>query len=173
MIGVANDGRVAQLGEHLLCKQGVTGSIPVTSTNVLLMFLGFATESYTKKCTKSAVNSLTGEPVSSSRPVPSAPFSLLPERPHQRFSCKTFRSLLHSRASKSLVALRSGRDNQESVFILSAGRGKEDLPSDHGYHTPELQAGTVFGSGGGREVDSVQPGLEAFLRLSGRSSPTG
>jgi hypothetical protein len=26
------DGRVAQLGEHLLCKQGVTGSIPVTST---------------------------------------------------------------------------------------------------------------------------------------------
>src|SRR5580704_912615 len=35
MIGVANDGRVAQLGEHLLCKQGVTGSIPVTSTNLL------------------------------------------------------------------------------------------------------------------------------------------
>jgi hypothetical protein len=33
------DGRVAQLGEHLLCKQGVTGSIPVTSTNVLLDFL--------------------------------------------------------------------------------------------------------------------------------------
>jgi hypothetical protein len=28
-------GRVAQLGEHLLCKQGVTGSIPVTSTNYL------------------------------------------------------------------------------------------------------------------------------------------
>jgi hypothetical protein len=27
-------GRVAQLGEHLLCKQGVTGSIPVTSTNL-------------------------------------------------------------------------------------------------------------------------------------------
>jgi hypothetical protein len=26
-------GRVAQLGEHLLCKQGVTGSNPVTSTN--------------------------------------------------------------------------------------------------------------------------------------------
>ena len=25
-------GRVAQLGEHLLCKQGVAGSIPVTST---------------------------------------------------------------------------------------------------------------------------------------------
>ena len=29
-------GRVAQLGEHLLCKQGVTGSIPVTSTNFFL-----------------------------------------------------------------------------------------------------------------------------------------
>ena len=28
-------GRVAQLGEHLLCKQGVTGSIPVTSTNLI------------------------------------------------------------------------------------------------------------------------------------------
>ena len=27
------DGRVAQLGEHLLCKQGVAGSNPVTSTN--------------------------------------------------------------------------------------------------------------------------------------------
>ena len=31
---VAPHGRVAQLGEHLLCKQGVTGSIPVTSTNI-------------------------------------------------------------------------------------------------------------------------------------------
>jgi hypothetical protein len=29
-------GRVAQLGEHLLCKQGVAGSIPATSTNHLL-----------------------------------------------------------------------------------------------------------------------------------------
>ena len=28
-------GRVAQLGEHLLCKQGVAGSIPATSTNPL------------------------------------------------------------------------------------------------------------------------------------------
>ena len=26
-------GGVAQLGEHLLCKQGVVGSIPVTSTS--------------------------------------------------------------------------------------------------------------------------------------------
>ena len=31
-IGVAVHGAVAQLGEHLLCKQGVTGSIPVSST---------------------------------------------------------------------------------------------------------------------------------------------
>jgi hypothetical protein len=31
-------GRVAQLGEHLLCKQGVTGSIPVTSTIFLVCF---------------------------------------------------------------------------------------------------------------------------------------
>ena len=27
-----NAGGVAQLGEHLLCKQGVVGSIPITST---------------------------------------------------------------------------------------------------------------------------------------------
>src|SRR5215472_2170238 len=29
-----NAGAVAQLGEHLLCKQGVVGSIPSSSTNV-------------------------------------------------------------------------------------------------------------------------------------------
>ena len=28
-------GGVAQLGEHLLCKQGVVGSIPVTSTSFM------------------------------------------------------------------------------------------------------------------------------------------
>ena len=28
-------GAVAQLGEHLLCKQGVTGSIPVSSTTIM------------------------------------------------------------------------------------------------------------------------------------------
>jgi hypothetical protein len=33
--GLSQFGRVAQLGEHLLCKQGVTGSIPVTSTNLI------------------------------------------------------------------------------------------------------------------------------------------
>ena len=32
------DGAVAQLGEHLLCKQGVTGSIPVSSTKFQLKF---------------------------------------------------------------------------------------------------------------------------------------
>jgi hypothetical protein len=32
-------GRVAQLGEHLLCKQGVAGSNPVTST---IFFSAFA-----------------------------------------------------------------------------------------------------------------------------------
>ena len=38
VILVAPCGRVAQLGEHLLCKQGVTGSIPVTSTIFLFCF---------------------------------------------------------------------------------------------------------------------------------------
>lgn len=28
-------GAVAQLGEHLLCKQGVSGSIPLSSTNTI------------------------------------------------------------------------------------------------------------------------------------------
>ena len=28
-------GAVAQLGEHLLCKQGVSGSIPLSSTNIV------------------------------------------------------------------------------------------------------------------------------------------
>ena len=28
-------GAVAQLGEHLLCKQGVSGSIPLVSTTAL------------------------------------------------------------------------------------------------------------------------------------------
>jgi hypothetical protein len=31
-------GRVAQLGEHLLCRQGVTGSSPVTSTKFSTSF---------------------------------------------------------------------------------------------------------------------------------------
>ena len=29
----AGPGAVAQLGEHLLCKQGVVGSIPISSTS--------------------------------------------------------------------------------------------------------------------------------------------
>ena len=35
MLLFTRSGRVAQLGEHLLCKQGVAGSIPVTSTTFL------------------------------------------------------------------------------------------------------------------------------------------
>ena len=31
--GRKQDGAVAQLGEHLLCKQGVVGSIPISSTS--------------------------------------------------------------------------------------------------------------------------------------------
>ena len=34
-------GAVAQLGEHLLCKQGVIGSIPFTST---IVFVGQASD---------------------------------------------------------------------------------------------------------------------------------
>ena len=33
--GSSHCGRVAQLGEHLLCKQGVRGSNPLTSTNLI------------------------------------------------------------------------------------------------------------------------------------------
>ena len=32
----ASEGGLAQLGEHLLCKQGVVGSIPSSSTNFLM-----------------------------------------------------------------------------------------------------------------------------------------
>ncbi len=34
-----SDGAVAQLGEHLLCKQGVNGSIPFSSTILLKCFV--------------------------------------------------------------------------------------------------------------------------------------
>ena len=33
-------GGLAQLGEHLLCKQGVVGSIPTGSTTLLKTLLG-------------------------------------------------------------------------------------------------------------------------------------
>ncbi len=36
------DGGVAQLGEHLLCTQGVTGSSPVISTSCLNWLSGAA-----------------------------------------------------------------------------------------------------------------------------------
>jgi hypothetical protein len=35
-----NEGDVAQMGEHLLCKQGVSGSIPLISTNRPAAILG-------------------------------------------------------------------------------------------------------------------------------------
>jgi hypothetical protein len=38
--GSSHCGRVAQLGEHLLCKQGVAGSNPVTSTKFPLSMNG-------------------------------------------------------------------------------------------------------------------------------------
>ena len=33
---IARNGALAQLGEHLLCKQGVIGSIPLSSTNIFI-----------------------------------------------------------------------------------------------------------------------------------------
>ena len=35
--GYRQSGGLAQLGEHLLCKQGVVGSIPSSSTNYLVI----------------------------------------------------------------------------------------------------------------------------------------
>src|SRR5580704_5601792 len=51
--GSSHCGRVAQLGEHLLCKQGVTGSIPVTSTN----FTSLDSSTYAAICDDSLVES--------------------------------------------------------------------------------------------------------------------
>ena len=34
-----DDGGIAQLGEHLLCKQGVIGSSPISSTTFLRLDL--------------------------------------------------------------------------------------------------------------------------------------
>ena len=34
-----SQGAIAQLGEHLLCKQGVVGSIPTGSTTFSLLFV--------------------------------------------------------------------------------------------------------------------------------------
>lgn len=36
--GLCMTGGLAQLGEHLLCKQGVVGSIPSSSTNLQCRF---------------------------------------------------------------------------------------------------------------------------------------
>ena len=47
----AGFGALAQLGEHLLCKQGVIGSIPIRSTNIPFAFgkLNDATGSFAKQ----------------------------------------------------------------------------------------------------------------------------
>ena len=50
-------GGVAQLGEHLLCKQGVIGSNPFISTNFLSV-----KESWTKKATLSKENGQSRKP---------------------------------------------------------------------------------------------------------------
>ena len=52
IVGVAMVGDVAQLGEHLLCKQGVVGSNPIVSTSMcrdgcVLVWLGSC---ITEKC---------------------------------------------------------------------------------------------------------------------------
>ena len=49
------NGGLAQLGEHLLCKQGVVGSIPSTSTNNLLGKAGWWQEK-TMSCETCIVN---------------------------------------------------------------------------------------------------------------------
>src|SRR5580704_7753494 len=63
--GSSHCGRVAQLGEHLLCKQGVTGSIPVTSTN----FTSIDSSPYAATCNASSAN-IRKRPVCPS-PLPS------------------------------------------------------------------------------------------------------
>ena len=70
-------GALAQLGEHLLCKQGVIGSIPIGSTKALLervdVVSGFAhsecpraanaSETISKHCTQCLLVILTGSHV--------------------------------------------------------------------------------------------------------------
>ena len=40
LLALGRYGGVAQLGEHLPCKQGVSGSIPLISTNRQVLYLG-------------------------------------------------------------------------------------------------------------------------------------
>ena len=58
-VSVPAHGAVAQLGEHLLCKQGVTGSIPVSSTSNrepnLVDCAGFWRKSNSRKATSVAL----------------------------------------------------------------------------------------------------------------------
>ena len=51
------NGGVAQLGEHLPCKQGVSGSIPLVST-IFIMFLENCTQ---KKKEKPLLKAKAGE----------------------------------------------------------------------------------------------------------------
>ena len=48
---VVRSGAVAQLGEHLLCKQGVVGSIPISST---IFFESVSYEQYERLAQKCA-----------------------------------------------------------------------------------------------------------------------
>ena len=54
-------GGVAQLGEHLLCKQGVTGSIPVVSTTVRAVIEAGLRWSDASMCSLAALHRRTGE----------------------------------------------------------------------------------------------------------------
>ena len=48
--GDLNNGAIAQLGEHLLCKQGVVGSIPSSSTKIQTQAFVFAFGFYPIGC---------------------------------------------------------------------------------------------------------------------------
>ena len=65
-------GGVAQLGEHLLCKQGVTGSIPVVSTTDACAASGEAVELSTPATRRGGGNRLLANDESRS-PLGSAP----------------------------------------------------------------------------------------------------
>ena len=64
MIGQADRGGLAQLGEHLLCKQGVVGSIPTSSTNTFHkndLVAGRSVESTLIRCKPKLLSSLDGQ----------------------------------------------------------------------------------------------------------------
>ena len=45
-------GGIAQLGEHLLCKQGVSGSIPLISTKTVISYKKSVIRNYDRKNNK-------------------------------------------------------------------------------------------------------------------------